>query len=166
MQTTEPITPPAIGQIWPGQGGIYAGILPAFGDQPAMHMVISADEAPTTLQWGPYGTSVDGAGSRTNGRANTAAILAHKAAHGDDFPAAEWASQHTADGHADFHLPSQAELFLISLQQAVPLRNSWHWSSTQDSGDSAFIQSFESGNSHWYGKDNGYRVRAVRWIPL
>lgn len=164
--THSTLTPPAIGQPWPGEGGIYAGILPAFGDQPAVHLIISADEAAQPLEWGPYGTEVTNADSRSNGRANTAAIMAHKALHGGDFTAAEWASQYTADGKADFHLPSQAELFFISLQPAVQMRKAWHWSSTQDSGGNAFVQSFEYGLSIWRTKGYDYRVRAVRWIPL
>lgn len=160
-----PGTPPAIGQYWPGQGGYYMGILPAIGALPARHLIVGA-EAPTRLTWGPYGTTVEGANSRTDGAANTAAILAHKAAKGGEFPAAEWAAAYAADGHNDFHLPSQADLFFASLQPAGTFAMAWHWSSTQDSGSNAFIQSFESGLSGWSFKGIVYRVRAVRWIPL
>ena len=166
--TTEAIatlTPPAIGQHWPGQGGIYQGPMPAIGNLPARHLIFSA-EAPENLTWGPYGTKVEGANNRTDGAANTTAILAHKAAHGGDFPAAEWAAAYTADGHADFHLPSQADLFFASLQPTALFSLAWHWSSTQGSSDYAFIQSLEYGYSTWLSKDNGFRVRAVRWIHL
>lgn len=160
-----PIIPPAVGQYWPGQGGYFMGTMPAIGDLPARHLIFGT-EAPKPLTWGPYGTTVDGANSRTNGATNTAAILAHKAARGGDFPAAEWAAAYTADGHTDFHLPSQADLFFASLQPAGIFPMAWHWSSTQDSGSSAFIQSFEVGNSDWSFKGDDFRVRAVRWIPL
>lgn len=159
-------TPPAIGEYWPGQGGIYGGIMPAMDGHPARHLVFSS-EAPERLTWGPYGTEVIGAGSRSEGRANTAAILAHHAAKGDAFPAAQWAAAFSADGHSDFHLPSQAELFMASLYAPKAFnQNSWHWSSTQHSSYGAFVQHFEHGYSDWYGKDDAYRVRAVRWIPL
>lgn len=163
-------TPPAVGEYWPGQGGIYGGILPAFDGMPARHMIFSAADAPETLTWGPYGEKAEGAGSRTNGRANTSELLALTTTHASakaTFPAAQWAAAYTADGHADFHLPSQAELFMASLYAPKAFnQNSWYWSSTQGSADLAFVQDFEHGLSHWYGKDDGFRVRAVRWIPL
>ncbi len=175
LDTTAPATetsgsnnsnPPAFGEYWPGQGGIYGGIMPSMDGHPARHLVFST-EAPDRLTWGPYGTAVAEASSRSDGRANTAAILAHKATKGDVFPAAEWAAAFSADGHQDFHLPSQAELFMAALYAPKAFNpNHWHWSSTQTSADFACVQGFEDGTSGWHGKDNGYRVRAVRWIPL
>lgn len=159
------LTPPAIGHHWPGQGGCYMGTMPAIGDLPARHLVFGA-EAPKTLTWGPYGTKVEGANSRIDGAANTAAILAHKAAHGGEFPAAEWAAAYTADGHTDFHLPSQADLFFASLQPTALFALAWHWSSTRNSSSYAFIPSFEDGYSGRGGKVTDYRVRPVRWIHL
>ena len=167
LETTQPaaqLTPPAVGEYWPGQGGIYVGTLPAFDGLPARHMIASAVEAPDRLTWGPY-DDVPGATSRTNGQANTAAILAHAASTGQEFPAAAWAHAHTADGHIDFHLPSQAELFLASLYAPQVFgKERWYWSSTQDSRNLAFVQDFEGGYSNWYCRDFGCRVRAVRWI--
>lgn len=159
--------PPAIGEYWPGQGGVYGGILPAFDGQPARHLIFSAIDAPEDLTWGPYSKAIEGAASRTDGRANTAALLAAKVTQGLAFPAAEWAAQHTADGHEDFHLPSQAELFMALLYAPQIFDKApWYWSSTQDSPDDAFAQDFELGYSAWGSKANDWRVRAVRWIPL
>jgi hypothetical protein len=109
---------------------------------------------------------VAGANSRTDGAANTAAILAHKAAHGGEFPAAEWAAAYTADGHTDFHLPSQADLFFASLQPMALFALAWHWNSTQNGSSSAFTQSFDDGWSNWSLKDYELLVRPVRWIHL
>lgn len=160
-------TPPAFGEYWPGQGGVYGGILPAFDGLPARHLIFSGADAPEDLTWGPYGKAIEGAISRTDGRANTVALLAAKATQGLAFPAAEWAAQYSADGHTDFHLPSQAELFMASLYAPQVFdKRPWYWSSTQDSPYDAFAQDFEYGNSHWHGKDSGWRVRAVRWIPF
>jgi hypothetical protein len=163
-------TPPAIGEYWPGQGGIYGGILPAFDGMPARHMIFSAADAPDRLTWGPYGEKVDGTSSRTDGRANTATLLAKAILKGGDkptYPAAEWAATYTADGHNDFHLPSQAELFMASLYAPEAFgQESWYWSSTQYSADGAFVQGFEGGYSFWSLKGDDCRVRAVRWIPL
>jgi hypothetical protein len=167
IDTPATIAPPALGEYWPGQGGIYAGILPAFDGYPARNLVFSTTDAPETLTWGPYGEKVPGADSRTDGKANTAALLANKAIKGSSYPAAEWAAAYTADGHADFHLPSQAELFMASLYAAKAIgMDSWMWSSTQCSGHDAFVQDFEYGDSRWSSKGTGCRVRAVRWIQL
>ena len=168
--TDKPLTgiasQPIPGTYWPGQGGIYLGDLPAFGDQPAVRMVGSIEER-EELVHGGRGTEVPGATSRTNGRANTAALLAHGKAHGIDFPAAAWCAQHVADGHQDFHLPSQAELFMAMLHcQSAFKKEGWYWSSTQSAADDAFAQAFEYGLSSWDYKDGKFRVRAVRWIPL
>jgi hypothetical protein len=75
--------------------------------------------------------------------------------------------RHAGRPHDDWHLPSQAELFLASLYAPqVFEKEGWYWSSTQGSRGSAFVQDFEHGGSYWGGKGNEYRVRAVRWIPL
>lgn len=165
--TAEPIAragatqPPALGEIWPGQGGRYVGILPALGDRPAQYMIASDQEA--KLTWGPY-SEVDGAGSRHDGRANTKALLA---AGGKDFPAARWCADALIERHADFHLPSQAELFLASLYAPqVFSKDSWYWSSTQVDRHNAFVQHFANGISYWNFKGYECRVRAVRWIQL
>lgn len=157
--------PPAIGQYWTGQGGYYMGTMPAIGHLPARHLVFS-EKSPERMTWGPYGTNIAGADSRIDGAANTAAILTHKATHGGDFQGAEWAAAYTADGHNDFHLPCQADLFFASLQPASVAWLTWHWSSTQHSGYIAFAQDFEDGNSYWNFKDDDFLVRAVRWVPV
>jgi hypothetical protein len=67
----------------------------------------------------------------------------------------------------DFHLPSQAELFLASLYAPKLFETTgWYWTSTQVSRYGAFVQGFELGGSGWHGKDYERRVRAFRWIPL
>ena len=175
----EGLQPPALGAYWPGQGGFYAGKLPAVGDRPEMHMVFSEEET-ESLTWGPRDNDVTGTRSRHDGRANTQVIImscaqgesnyytAKAAAQkANKFPAAQWAANYTADGHKDFHLPSQLELFMASL--LVPekfKKEGWYWSSTQGSADGAFVQAFEYGYSFWCSKAFEYRVRAVRWIPV
>ena len=153
---------PAIGQAWPGQGGIYIGELPAANDRPGVHMVVSAEEA-EALEWGMYGTKVPGADNRHNGRANTQSLLAT----GNSHPAAAWCENYSADGHTNFHLPSQLELNIANaLCPQVFSKDNWYWTSTQYSAGNAFEQDFEYGTSSWFSKDNERRVRAVRWIPL
>jgi len=157
---------PAIGLAWPGQGGIYIGELPAAGGRPGVHMVVSAEEA-EGLEWGGYGTRVPGADSRHDGRANTRALLEHQQQGEHTHPAATWCAQHVADGHQDFHLPSQLELQIASaLCPQAFNQDDYHWASTQGSASDAFVQVFEYGYSYWSFKDDMFRVRAVRWIPL
>ena len=53
MNAQQQLTPPAIGQIWPGQGGIYAGIVPARNGAEAYHLIIGEEIG--RFKWGPYG---------------------------------------------------------------------------------------------------------------
>src|SRR5690606_21715205 len=98
--------------------------------RPAMHMVFSAKEC-EDLTWGERGTLIDGANSDHDGRANTAALLASIKA-GRSHPAAAWAAAYrSVEGHADYHLPSQAELFLAKCYARAAFKTSgWYWSST------------------------------------
>jgi hypothetical protein len=85
----------------------------------------------------------------------------------DKYPAAWWCSNQQADGHTDFHLPSQAELFMTLLHAPQLFqKESWYWTSTQLSRNLAFAQYFEYGGSCWLDKVSELRVRAFRWIPL
>lgn len=153
--------PPELGQVWPGQGGIYVGILPAIGNRPAMHL-IAGPECADRLKWGPYEDETP-ATSRHDGRANTQALVASR----DKYPAAWWCSNQQVDGHADWHLPSQAELFMALLYAPQAFeKESWYWSSTQDSRTYAFVQDFAYGYSGWRAKGLELRVRAFRWIHL
>jgi hypothetical protein len=127
---------------------------------------VSTQEA-EGLKWGPY-TDIEGARSRHDGRANTAALVQ---AGGKDFaknfPAAWWCYDLQVGPLEDFHLPSQAELFLASLYAPQLFqKEGWYWTSTQGGRHGAFVQHFACGTSGWYVKDGECRVRAVRWIQL
>jgi hypothetical protein len=155
------LTPPAPGEYWAGQGGFYAGTWPAMPHLglPARHLVFSEEE--TKLAFGGYGEDEPDAASRVDGRANTAALVASSVDH----PAAQWAADFRKDGHTDFHLPSQADLFMASLTAPARFeKEGWYLSSSQGSRISAFVQYFEDGGSYWGGKGLEFRVRAVRWI--
>lgn len=159
---TTVLTPPAPGQPWPGQGGIYICTLPAQFGLPARHLVVGANEA-EDLTWGPYGEEAAGATSQTDGRTNTAALTASGKGH----PAATWASQYTEDGHADYYLPSRIELLMCYLHAPQVFKTSgWYWSSSQCSRDNAWCQYFEYGGSLAYCKDGEFRARPVRSIQL
>ncbi len=153
------LTPPAPGEHWPGQGGIYICTLPAILGLPARHLVASTEEA--QLEWGGYDHDTPGAASHTDGPANTRALLADSKEH----PAAAWAAAYTADGHKDFHLPARFDLLMAYLHaKQVFEKQGWYWSSTQGARYTAFVQDFKFGTSLWNSKSSSHRVRAVRWI--
>lgn len=159
------ITLPAFGAYIPGQGGHFAAIMRGAVvdgiEQPPYALLVSAAATETTAEWGKYGQDVEGATSRTNGAANTdAMLLAH-------CPAAIQVRELTVDGHADFYLPALGELNAAAAN--VPelfSTEGWYWTSTQDSRISAFVQVFEDGLSCWNHKDYQRRVRAFRRVQL
>lgn len=152
----EQITIPAIGAIWPGQGGIYAGIR-QYADG-LRHVVFSAEDV-GEHEWGAHGVEVE-ASSRTDGRINTQVLTAN-----DNHPAASAAANYTADGLTDFYLPSIGEL--SHGWQLIPenFKRDWHWSSTQRSAYIAFTMLFADGYQDSYDKLYELRVRPVRsWL--
>jgi hypothetical protein len=156
------ISAPAIGTHWVEQGGIYAGLVR--GDNGAdHHLIISTDPAGEIegAAWGEYGQDVPGAASKSDGQANTRAMAEAGSQVAKDMLALR------IDGHADWHIPSQADLHVAFANCAELFdKDDWYWTSTQRSRDSAFFQDFASGSSDWLYKDNDYRVRAVRTIQL
>lgn len=159
---TPSLTPPAAGEYWPGQGGHFICTLPAAFGLPARHLVVAAEEK-DGLTWGGRGNECKGATSQVDGRANTAALLADS----DKHPAAQWASQYTADGHSDFHLPSRHDLYMAFLHAPRLFTTTcWYWSSSQYSSYGAWCQDFEYGLSHASLKGSEFRARPVRWIQL
>ena len=161
-QAATELTPPASGQYWHGQGGIFLLTLPELHGMPARHLIASQDEA-EALIWGPYGKDMAHAKSQVDGDANTAALIASQHEH----PAAAWCAGYTRDGHSDFYLP--ARLDMLHAYIAAPElfdKDGWYWTSTQLSADSAFAQYFRYGSSHWNVKDHEFRVRAFRSIHL
>ncbi|WP_372826498.1 DUF1566 domain-containing protein [Polaromonas sp.] len=156
-------TPPAHGEYWPGQGGIYIYTMAASLGLPARHLIAAAADADNQdLIYGPY-IDVPGATSQLNGPANTDALIAA----GDDHTAAAWARSYTADGHIDFHLPSRVDLLMAYAHTPKHFNTEgWYLSSTQTSRNGAFVQDFADGYSGWLLKDLERRVRAFRWIQL
>lgn len=152
----EQIKTPAIGELWLGQGGIYAGIR-QYPDG-LRHVVFAAEDVGSHA-WGTYGVEVE-AGSRIDGRINSQALTAN-----EDHPAASAAAKYAADGHADFYLPSIGEL--SHGWQFIPehFKRDWYWSSSQRSADTAFPLDFDDGLQYNNGKLNELRVRPVRnWL--
>lgn len=157
---------PVLGAEIPGQGGLFAAILRAPRvdgvEQPPFALIVSSAGAGELHSvWGEYGKTVPGADSRTDGKANTDAMVLAEC------PAALRVRKLSIEGHTDWYLPSLGEL--NSAAANVPElfdTKGWYWTSTQASRSFAFVQGFEYGDSDWYGKDDEHRVRAVRRIPL
>ena len=150
----EQITIPEIGAVWPGQGGIYAGFMPARKGAEGYHLILGEELA--RAEWGQYGDESP-ATSLIDGRANTLALIES----GDDHPAAIAAHKHEADGHADFYLPAAAELYEIWLNLSGKL-SGWVWSSSQRSAYLAFFMVFDGGYQSYGVKLTELRVRPVR----
>ncbi|MEA3119580.1 MAG: hypothetical protein QOI13_2850 [Paraburkholderia sp.] len=160
-QSVAAVVPPAIGEYWPGQGGIYAGIMPDFVGHSPQHLIFSVDET-VNVQWGGYSVDEPGATSSYDGAANTRALVTSRYSH----PAAEWAAKYVKDGHADFHLPSRQEWDVASItipEQFVKI--DWYWSSTQKSPTVAWGRNFNGFDLEHNFKAFPGRARAVRTVP-
>ncbi|WP_439895273.1 DUF1566 domain-containing protein [Pseudomonas syringae] len=159
VQPVSPSTTPEVGQPWPGQGGINGGFVHARGDVPAHYLIIAAKDI-GDREWGGRGVEVKGL-SKTDGYTNTQVLIGN-----DDerkYPAANACAEYRADGHHDFYLPAAAELYLGWLNcPEVFAQDCYYWSSTQRSAYFAFVQDFDVGLQHYYGKDYELRVRPVR----
>lgn len=108
--------------------------------------------------WGEYGVEIKGAGSYSDGEANTRAmaeagsVIAAKALELGGF------------------IPSCLEGQLLMAAKAdglVELRDDrWHWLSTQYSAYLAYLMDFGVGWFSFNGKDNERVVRPVRSLPI
>ncbi|MBP5120984.1 hypothetical protein [Pseudomonas protegens] len=108
--------------------------------------------------WGEYGVEIKGAGSYSDGEANTRAmaeagsVIAAKALKLGGF------------------IPSCLEGQLLMAAKAdglVELRDDrWHWLSTQYSAYGAYYMDFEDGWLYYGGKDRERLVRPVRSLPI
>src|SRR5579863_5938267 len=100
-----------IGDVWPGQGGVYAGMMKGVNGVADYPLILA--NAPSAyfqdVPWGPRGVEVPGAVCEYDGAKNTQALLAA----GGSYPAAEKVAALTIDGHHDFYLWSRREAALV-----------------------------------------------------
>lgn len=157
-------TLPIVGRPWPGQGGVYAGIMRGEGDKPAYHLVVPTDPTSsfdsTFAKWHDL---VLGASSMRDGLANTKALLADARQRASEpypasgrFPAAEHCKTLVIDGHADYYLPAECELRLcfINVQELFPDRR-FYMSSSQ------WSKSFVLGRCFVFGERSYTACRAL-----
>ena len=153
------LVPPAIGEYWVGQGGIYAGIQQDDGGQ-LYHKVFAAEDV-GRFAWGEHGTETT-ATSKSNGVLNTCILRDTDGS----FPAAETAGSYTADGHHDFVLPSIAELNHAWVFIPDSFAKEAYWSSSQRSAYLAYSMGFVDGWLHYTGKSLERLARPVRSLPI
>lgn len=142
----------AIGEAWPGQGGIYVG--DQRGGVGLVYGLIAAPDDAGEATWGPSGKSY--ALSDWDGLQNTLALQ-------DDSPAARMAADYSRDGHHDFYLPAQRELLLASanVRDLIGPR-SWVWSSTPYGEETAWAVDFDYGGCRSLNRISPVRVRPFR----
>jgi hypothetical protein len=136
-------------------------------------LIAATSDQSTGIQWynGTFrltGTTGDGINA---GAMNTAMIVAEQMS---DNQAGNFAAKVCADysviqsgvTYGDWYLPSKSELNLLYNQRAVVggFEFGWYWSSTEFSGNIAWLELFGSNNSlpEWYLKDEADHVRAIR----
>ena len=145
------LTPPRIGEVWHGQGGIYGGL--RHYPEGLCHVIFATADVGKHA-FGDHGTEVEST-SQIDGRANTEILIARDGKH----PAAIAAAGYTADGHSDFYLPASGELHHGYLYLPQAFEKAWYVSSAQFSAYHAYVMGFEGG---WLGNAHEFYERLVR----
>lgn len=158
------ITLPLFGALIATHGGHFGAILRGTAadgsDDFALIVAEQAAEIEDTV-WSEDYTTIAGADSKTDGRANTEAMAAAGLQPALRIKALD------LGGHTDWYLPAAAELRALSA--TVPElfnEKDYYWSSTQYSRTSAWCQVFEYGYSYALSKGLEFRARPVRRVQL
>lgn len=150
---------PALGQYWPGEGGINAGLVRGHDGTLDYYLIVAVGtDSEFKAKFGGYEHETEGTGSAWDGLANTRALLDDE----EDHPAAKLAVGYTADGHSDFYLPARRELQIAEANAAEVFSKAYHWSSTQHSAYFAYVVDFGGGYLGSHGKGSERLVRPVR----
>ena len=152
---------PAIGEYWPGEGGVNGGLFQG-GDRPYYLIVPPGEDAEADLEWGGYGKELDGAKSPWDGQANTAFLIGSERDH----PAAKFCARFERDGHNDFYLMARREATFLETTVAGLFSKPWHWTSSQSSADGAYGMGFGGGWLDLNVKSRERLVRPVRSLPI
>lgn len=146
------ISRPAIGEYWPGQGGIYAGDFRG-SDGTVYGLIVGKEEDIGRARWAQAGERDL---SDWDGLANTAALR-------NDCPAAKLAAGYVIDGHTDFYLPARRELQLAAANLHDTFgKESWCWTSTPHGEYFAWAVDFEVGRTYGPNRTREFRVRPFR----
>lgn len=148
---------PAIGEYWPGEGGVNGGLFPG-GDKPYYLIVPTGSDAEAAHEWGGYGDELNGANSPWDGQANTADLVSVDTSH----PAAQFCAAFEREGHKDFYLMARREATFLEITVPDLFAKAYHWTSTQRSAYTAYLMDFEDGWLYVNGKSDERLARPVR----
>lgn len=148
---------PAIGEYWPGEGGVNGGLFPGDG-KPYYLIVPTGADAEAKLEFGSYGKESEGAASAHDGMTNTADLVETD----NDYPAARFCAKFERDGHSDYYLMARREAQFLEITAPQVFSKGYHWTSTQYSADRAYLVDFEDGWLVTIGKYDERLVRPVR----
>ena len=156
-------SPPPPGQVWPGQGGVYVGVMRAAPGKEPYHLIVAAGIAGVAFNvaWGSE-RIIKGADCEWDGLANTMVLAKSR----NKYPAARFCATLEIEGHHDWYLPSRRELALCYANAPDQFEPRWHWSSTQGSANHAWGQYFDYGSQLNGRKSYEGRARAVRRFPI
>lgn len=155
---------PAIGEYWPGHGGVNAGLMRGSNGARDYFLIVGVDEKAFVkeIKWGAQGEDEPGAKCEWDGYTNTIALRESKHAH----HAAEWTTSIEIDGHRDFFLPSRRQSALAYANVPELFEKCWHWTSTQYSPAYAWVQHFAGGYQLINVQGTEFAARAVRRLVI
>ena len=145
---------PAIGEYWPGEGGVNGGLFPG-GDKPYYLIVATGSDAEATHEWGGYGDELNGDNSPWDGKSNTADLVGVDTSQ----PAAQFCSAFERDGHKDFYLMARREASFLEITVPDVFTKAYHWTSSQRSANYAYTLGFGVG---WLSDDVKLNERLAR----
>jgi hypothetical protein len=151
------------------QGGIIAYILqsgdPGYDANVQHGLIAATSDQSSGIIWGPYSTTGATGTAIGTGSTNTDAIIASQGGTTTSY-AAGLARAYTGGGYTDWYLPSKNELGLVfNSKSSIGGFSGYgdYWSSSEKSSNNAFFQEFYGfGFQANTGKDQRYRVRAIR----
>jgi hypothetical protein len=153
-------TPPLPGQLWPEQGGLYAGVIVGDDGKPYHLIALQPQDYHGVIgPWGEYGKEIKGASSERDGLPNTDAMVAA----GSEIATATRAL--AVGGHDDWYIASRHEASLAYIHTGAGDDidgDPDYWTSTQCSAHYAWDQHFADGTQYYWSKGSKLRARVVR----
>ena len=167
------------GSVINGTNGRPAGIVFQYDAQTGTGYMVSLVD--TQLPWGAMDVNIEYAGDYINsavagkdfaGLINTSAIV-YQSGLKTEF-AARWCFEFNAGGLTGWYLPSCGELNLLfskrqivnqalqKINNATPIANAWHWSSSEGNENLAWSINFSGGDNYPADKSTVRRIRAIR----